>query len=466
MVHRVPVLGGRLGAGLGALHEREYRLLFGATLTTSLGGAVGTIALAFAVLDVAGATSLGIVIAVRQGASAAVLLFGGVLSDRARRNLVLVGASLVQGAAQAATAAIVLAGVATVPLLAVLGVLWGLGDGLVVPAEAGLVPQTVSPARLQQANALQGLSRSGVRVIGPALGGILVVALNPGWALAVDSASFFVCAALLARMRIAPRAAGQPQRFVHELRAGWREFTARTWLWSTVLLFGIGNVFFMFMQVLGPAVAKERLGGAGAWAAILTVAGVGAIAGGVAALRQHPSRPLVACVLWPLAIVPQFAALAAGAPTWVVAACAFAGGFGIADPRRALVHDLPTRDPRARAIARRLLRRLRVVRPQPARRRDRGAARRRPRHLLGAVARRRRAPGRQPDDAAHPRRLEDRGSAARGSAATLGDMSLAERLIALEHEGWGALVSGEGVERALRPRAATPPGRARARRGA
>jgi MFS family permease len=330
MVHRVPVLGRRLGEGLGALAEREYRLLFGATLTTSLGAAVGTIALAFAVLDVAGATSLGIVLATRQAASAAVLVFGGVLSDRARRNLVLVGASLVQGAAQAATAAIVLAGVATVPLFAVLGVLWGLGDGLVVPAEAGLVPQTVSPARLQQANALQGLSRSGVRVVGPALGGVLVVALNPGWALAVDGASFLLCAALLARMRIAPRADAQPQRFLHELRAGWREFTARTWLWSTVLLFGAGNVFFMFMQVLGPVIAKDRLGGAGAWAAILTAAGVGAIGGGLAALRQHPSRPLVACILWPLATLPQFAALAAGAPTWVIAACAFVGGFGLA----------------------------------------------------------------------------------------------------------------------------------------
>jgi hypothetical protein len=146
-----------------------------------------------------------------------------------------------------------------------------------------------------------------------------------GW-----SSSFFLCAALLARMRIAPRAGGQPQRFLHELRAGWREFTARTWLWSTVLLFGIGNVFFMFLQVLGPAVAKERLGGAGAWAAILTVGGIGAIAGGLAALRRHPSRPLVACVLWPLAILPEFAALAAGAPTWVIAAGAFSGCFGIA----------------------------------------------------------------------------------------------------------------------------------------
>ena len=83
-MHRVLVLGGRLGEGLGALREREYRLLFGATLTTSLGGAVGTIALAFAVLDVAGATSLGIVIAVRQGASAAVLVFGGAPSARRR----------------------------------------------------------------------------------------------------------------------------------------------------------------------------------------------------------------------------------------------------------------------------------------------------------------------------------------------------------------------------------------------
>ncbi|MEA2395881.1 MAG: hypothetical protein QOJ82_3772 [Solirubrobacteraceae bacterium] len=330
MVHCVRVLSARLGEGLGALQERQYRLLFGATLTTSLGDAVGTIALAFAVLDIAGATSLGIVLAVRQFASAAVLVFGGVLSDRARRNLVLAGASLVQGAAQAAIAVIVLAGVATVPLLAVLGVLWGLGDGLVVPAEAGLVPQTVSPARLQQANALQGLSRSGVRVVGPALGGVLLVALNPGWALAVDSASFFLCAALLARMRVAPRAAGQPERFLNELRAGWREFTARTWLWSTVLLFGLGNVFFMFLQVLGPAIAKERLGGAGAWAAILTAGGVGAIAGAVAALRHRPTKPLVACILWPLTILPEFAALAVGAPTWVIAAGAFIGGFGFA----------------------------------------------------------------------------------------------------------------------------------------
>jgi predicted MFS family arabinose efflux permease len=325
------VLRERLAEGAVALREREFRLLFGATLTTSLGDAVATIALAFAVLAVAGPTSLGLVLAARQGASAAVLLFGGVLSDRVRRNLVLVGASLVQGAAQAAIAVAVLTGSATVAMFVVCGLLWGLGDGLVVPAEVGLVPQTVAPEHLQQANALQGLSRSAVRVVGPALGGVLVVALDSGWALAIDSASFFACAALLARMTVAPRPDVVREPFFAELKAGWREFTSRTWLWTTVVIFGLGNVFFMFLQVLGPTVAVQRLGGAGAWAAIVTSGGVGALAGGLTALRHRPSKPLVACILWPLTTLLEFAALASGAPTWLIAIGAFAGGFGIAN---------------------------------------------------------------------------------------------------------------------------------------
>jgi MFS family permease len=313
----------------GALVEREYRLLFSATVVTSVGDAVGSIALAFAVLDVGTATDLGIVFAARQSAQAAVLVLGGVVSDRLRRDRVLVGASLVQGVAQAALAATVLTGHATLAIFVATGILYGVGLGLVVPAEVGLIPQTVSPERLQQANALQGLSRSGVRVLGPALGGVLVVAATPGWALALDSASFLACAALLGAMRIPPRADAVGRRFLHELRDGWREFTSRTWLWSTVLLFGLGNVFFMFWSVLGPAVADQRLGGAGPWATILSAGGVGAVAGGVMALRYRPRLPLVACVLWPLLYAPQFVALALGAPTSVVAAGSFVAGFGL-----------------------------------------------------------------------------------------------------------------------------------------
>ncbi len=95
---------------LGALRERDFRLLFGATTITTAGDRIAGIALTFAVLDVASATALGVVFAVRQGVQALVVVGGGVLSDRLPRNLVLVGASLVQGVAQAATAACVLSG--------------------------------------------------------------------------------------------------------------------------------------------------------------------------------------------------------------------------------------------------------------------------------------------------------------------------------------------------------------------
>jgi MFS family permease len=318
---------------LGPLVEREYRLLFSATTVTTIGDAVAGIALAFAVLDLhgAGATDLGIVLATRQAVNAAVLLFGGVLSDRLPRQQVLAVASLVQGGAQAATAGFILSGHASVALLAGLQGVYGAGQGFVLPAEIGLVPQTVSAERLQQANALRGMTRNLLFVLGPALGGAIVVAAGPGTALLIDACTFVLAAVLLARIALPPRATVEPHKhFFHELREGWREFVSRSWLWASVVLFGVGNVFFMFWIVLGPAEAKERLGGAGAWATILVANGIGAVVGGAFAYRYRPERPLVACVVWPTLYVGQLIALAAGAPTWVIAAASFVAGLAIA----------------------------------------------------------------------------------------------------------------------------------------
>jgi MFS family permease len=315
---------------LGALGERDFRLLFTATTITTIGDRLGGIALAFAVLDLPGgtATDLGIVLGVRQGVNAAVVLAGGVVADRLPRNLVLTGASIVQGGAQAVTAALVLTDQASVASLVVLAGVYGAGNALVVPAEVGLVPQTVSPARLQQANALQGLSRNVVGVLGPALGGVLVVAGSPGVALGVDAVSFFVCGALLAQIRV-PRRAERGTGFFRELREGWTEFTAHTWLWSTVLLFGIGNFTFTSLFVLGPLISKEELGGPGAWATILTAGGIGSVVGGVVAMRIRPSRPLLVACVAPLPMVLQPLLLAAAAPVWAISAASFLAGAGI-----------------------------------------------------------------------------------------------------------------------------------------
>jgi MFS family permease len=315
---------------LGALAERDFRLLFTATTITTLGDRMGGIALAFAVLDLPGgtATDLGIVLGVRQGVNAAVVLAGGVVADRLPRNLVLTGASLVQGAAQAITAGLVLTGQASVASLVVLAAIYGAGNAVVIPAEVGLVPQTVSPVRLQQANALQGLSRNIVGILGPAVGGVLVVASSPGVALGVDALSFFACGALLAQIRV-PRRAERGTGFFRELREGWTEFTAHTWLWSTVLLFGLGNLTFTSLFVLGPLVSKQDLGGPGAWATILTAGGVGSVVGGVVAMRIRPSRPLLVACIAPAPIVLQPLLLAAAAPVWAISAASFLAGAGL-----------------------------------------------------------------------------------------------------------------------------------------
>jgi MFS family permease len=322
-----------LHAQLSPLAERPYRLLFSATTISTLGDSVANIALAFAVLDLTEEPKpiyLGIIFAGRQAANAALVLFGGVLSDRLPRNRILVAAAIGQGAAQAATAAVVLSGHATLGLLIALQIVYGAADGFVIPAETGLIPQTVSPVHLQEANALRGMMRNLIFVVGPAIGGAIVVAGSPGVALAIDAGSFVAAALLLARIRVPIRIAVEQSRFLHELREGWREFTSRTWLWSTVVIFGLGNFFFMFWPVLGPTYAKEDLGGAGHWAVILAVNGIGAVLGGVFALRYRPRLPLVACVIWPTLFCGQLVALALGASTWVLAAASFFAGAAIA----------------------------------------------------------------------------------------------------------------------------------------
>lgn len=316
---------------LGALEERDFRLLFSGTVITTVGDRLAGIALAFAVLDIGSATALGVVFAVRQVAEALVLVFGGVISDRIPRNIVLVGASLIQCVAQAATAVVVLGGWGSIAAIVVLQGLYGIGGGLVVPAEIGLVPQTVSPERLQQANALQGLSRNLTGILGPAIGGALVVAGSPGTALAIDAASFLVCAVILQRIHIAPRPDGAPREgFLQELRAGWRAFTSRTWLWASVILFGIGNLGFCAWIILGPVIAKADLGGAGAWGTIVAIGGVGAVVGSIIAMRVRPRRPLVVCTLAAVPLAAQVLVLVVAPSVWLLSIASFCAGAGIA----------------------------------------------------------------------------------------------------------------------------------------
>src|SRR4029079_17891496 len=112
-------------------------------------------------------------------------------------------------------------------------------DAFFTPASTGLMPEIVSPGRVQQANALRSLSQSGAHIFGPLLSGVIVATIGTGWAFALDGVSFLVSAGFLLAMRVPPRVCPARRAFVTELVEGWREVVSRSWVIACILTFSI-----------------------------------------------------------------------------------------------------------------------------------------------------------------------------------------------------------------------------------
>ena len=316
---------------MSPLREREFRLLFLGRTVSTIGNAIAPIALAFAILELTGSkTDLGLVLAARSIPQVIFLLFGGVIADRLPRHRVMVVSSLVSGATQAATALLLLNGTAHLWEIVSLAAVNGTSSAFFFPANTGIVPQTVPESLLQQANALLRLALNGTFIGGAALGGVLVAATNPGWALLIDGVTFALGAVFIGAMRIPAGLRMEGSTVLAELHEGWRDFRSRTWLWVIVVQFGVVNAAQTgALDVLGPAVARDSLGGAAAFGAILTAQALGLVASGFFMLRFRPGRILLVATLGVLALPLPILALAVPLTLPAIAACAFIAGFGV-----------------------------------------------------------------------------------------------------------------------------------------
>jgi hypothetical protein len=151
---------------------------------------------------------------------------------------------------------------------------------------------------------------------------------------AVDAVTYAASTLTLLALRVAPGAALElRQSFLADLRDGWREITARTWLWVGLIADSVANIGMSCFYVLGPIVAARELGGSEDWGAIVAAGAVGGMLGGALALRWRPSRPLVAtygllflATLQLLALVPPLPTpLVAGASVCAYVAVGFSG---------------------------------------------------------------------------------------------------------------------------------------------
>lgn len=313
-----------------ALRSTRLRLLVAARFTSVFGTGMAPIALAFAVLGLpdGGPDALGLVLFASAAPEVLFMLVGGVVADRFARSRVMLFAEVAAGCSQLVTAVLFLTGRATVPALVVLAAISGLTIAMFSPALTGIVPDVVSDQHLQSANAYLRLATNLARILGTAIGGVLIATLGPGAALLVDAGTFLLAAALLVFVRSpVPRAGTANPGVWADLRSGWREFASRRWIVVVVVLFSLSNAAFSaVVGVLWPYQAQQALGGAGPWAAVVTAFSMGTVLGVLIALRVRPRHPMTVAVLTvPVLALPVVLAAPPAPLVWLVGTAFVAG---------------------------------------------------------------------------------------------------------------------------------------------
>jgi MFS family permease len=270
---------------LQPLRHRDYRLLAAGSIVSLLGDGFFHVALAWQVYTISNApTALSIVFLAISLPSVLLVLVGGVFADRYDRRRLMAGADLLRAAALAAIALLSGAGVLELWHIAALVVFIGAGDAFFNPASTAMLPDVVPNQDLPAANALAGIYRPiMIRMVGPAIAGLVVAAFGPAPAFAVDGASFVLSAAAVLAIRARPRTRAALD---HGLRAtlaevaeGFRYTRSKPWIWATLLsaMFSL-LVFIGPVEVLVPFVVKNELRlGPEALGLIFAAGGVGSL---------------------------------------------------------------------------------------------------------------------------------------------------------------------------------------------
>jgi MFS family permease len=310
-----------LRGSLDILRLRDFRNVFVAQSVSVFGDGITPVALTFAVLDLTGSgTDLGIVLAAQSVPLVLLALVGGVWADRVPRAALMVASDLVRATVQAIAAVLLLTGTAQIWQLAVLAACHGAAEAFFRPAAGAILPQLVPLPRLQQANALMGMSDNFGWMVGPAVAGTLVAVIGPGGAIAIDSVTFLVSAAFLAALHVPAVVKTEVARgFFAEIRAGWREVKSRTWLW--VMLLRVCLVLCIVIapfQILGPLGLREEGYGAASWGWLQAVFSAGMIVGMLIAMRYRPKRPMIVVTLTGSTAAAAPLALAIFGDPWVL----------------------------------------------------------------------------------------------------------------------------------------------------
>ena len=292
-----PVSGPAL---LQPLRLRDFRLIFTGESISLLGDQFHFIALAVLALQLTGSgLALGTVLMAAAIPRAVFMVVGGAMSDRVSpRSLMLISNAL-RAVVVAVVAALVLTGNAELWQLYVLAFIFGVVDAFFHPALNTIVPMLVADRLLPPANALVQIIQQLSTLIGPAIAGLVVAALQTGPAFAIDAVTFVVATAAIYLVRggrripqhadTTPPGSPQGESLLATIRSGigyaWSDPPVR----SLILLTAAFNFAFTGPISVGlPVLALENFqGGPAAFGFIIAAFGAGALGGAALAGSLH-----------------------------------------------------------------------------------------------------------------------------------------------------------------------------------
>jgi MFS family permease len=270
---------------LPALQSRNYRLFFAGQAVSLIGTWMTQIATVWLVYHLTNsALMLGIVGFANQIPNLVLTPFGGVFVDRFNRHRILIGTQILSMIQSLTLAALALSGVIQIWQILVLSVIQGAINAVDAPARQVFVNELVDrPADLANAIAINSTMFNGARLIGPAIGGLLIAQVGEAYCFLIDGLSYIAVIIALLAMKIKHKKIlttdGNP---LQKIKEGFDYACGCPPIRAILLLSALVGLIGMQYTVLVPVFADKILkGNAQTLGFLMAASGVGAVFGGI-----------------------------------------------------------------------------------------------------------------------------------------------------------------------------------------
>lgn len=316
-----------------SLRVRNYRLYFTAQLISNSGTWMDRVAQAWLVLHLTGSGfDLGLVTGLQF---LPMLLFGpwgGLVADRMNKRRLLYFTQAGGGLIALALGILVETHAIRLWQVFLLAFLLGVTNLFDNPARQTFVFEMVGKEDLPNAVSLNSVVMNASRVLGPAVGGVVITVVGLGVCFLANAASFLAVLVALALMRTSELHTIEPVvRAKGQLRDGFRYVWRTPSLRNTLIAMAVIGIFAYNFQVTLALLSTVTFhGGAGSYAVLTSCMGVGAIAGGLTV--AHRGRPTPRLLQGVALTFGALLAVVAVAPSLAVAAVVivFMGAASIA----------------------------------------------------------------------------------------------------------------------------------------